>query len=138
MAKHCLNCHQVQGEGHQVGPELGSILNKPDEVILLDILDPNRHIESEYATYLVVTKGGSTLSGILISDSATSVTLRKDRGISETILRQDIETMQASRVSLMPSNLYEQITPQDTADMIGYLREALSASDATAARANKE
>jgi len=123
FAKHCLACHQVNKEGHEVGPPLGSVINKPDEAILLDILDPSRHIESDFTSYLVVTHQGLTFTGILASDSATSVTLRKDKGASETILRKDIEVMEASQLSLMPSNLYEQINPQDMANLIAYLRE---------------
>ena len=129
FAKHCLACHKMKEEGYEVGPELGSVLNKPDEAILLDLLDPNSHIESEYASYLVVTKSGLTFSGILASDSATSVTLRKEKGVTETILRKDIEIIQASHLSIMPSNLHEQIGRQDAADLIAYLREALSRAD---------
>ena len=80
-------------------PPLGSVINKPDEAILLDILDPSRHIESDFTSYLVVTHQGLTFTGILASDSATSVTLRKDKGASETILRKDIEVMEASQLS---------------------------------------
>ena len=51
------------------------------------------------------------------------MTLQKEKGESETILRKDIELMQASELSLMPSNFHELITSQETADLIAYLRE---------------
>ena len=123
FAKHCLNCHKIKDQGHQVGPELGSVINKPDEAILLDLLDPSSHVESEFGSYIVVTQDGNTFTGLLASDSATSVTLKKEKGESETILRKDIELMQASELSLMPSNFHELITSQETADLIAYLRE---------------
>ena len=124
--KTCLACHTLNDKGHEVGPELGSVISKPDEAILLDILDPSGHIESEYGNYIVVTKTGQTFVGILAADSPTSVTLRKEKGTSETILRQDIAAIQASDVSLMPSNLHEQITPRDAADLIAFLRKAFA------------
>ena len=74
---------------------------------------------------MVLTNQGLTFTGILVSDSATSVTLRKDKGERRTILRKNIDVMQESELSLMPSNVHELITPQDAADLIAYLRKAL-------------
>ena len=124
FAKHCLPCHKLKDQGHEVGPELGSVVSKPDEAILLDLLDPSGHIESEFVSYIVATTDGQTFTGVLASDSATSVTLRKEKGVIQTILREDIELLQASHLSMMPSNLHEQITPQDLADLIAFLRQA--------------
>jgi len=126
FVKNCLACHKLGDEGHDVGPRLGTIINKPDETILLDVLDPSGRIEPEYRSYLVVTEDGRTFTGILASESPTSVTLRKEKGTSESILRKDIEVIKASDVSLMPSNVHEQISPQDAADLIGFLRHAFS------------
>ena len=131
FAKNCLACHKMKDEGHEVGPALGSVVNKPDEAILLDMLDPSGHIESEYISYLVVTNDGRIVSGILTSDSATSVTLLRDKGAADTILRTDIETMSASDVSLMPSDMHKLISPEDAANLIAYLREAYGAASTT-------
>ena len=124
--KNCSVCHKLGNEGHQVGPTLGSIANKPDEVVLLDLLIPSSHIEAEYRSYLVVTSQGLTVSGILVSESPTSVTLRKEKGVDQAVLRSDIESIRASDISLMPSNLHEQVKPQDAADLIAYLRKAFA------------
>jgi putative heme-binding domain-containing protein len=126
FVKNCLACHKLNDEGHDVGPGLGTIINKPDETILLDLLDPSGRIEPEYRSYLVTTEDGRTFTGILVSESPTSVTLRKEKGTSESILRKDIEFIKASNVSLMPSNLHEQTNPQDVADLIGFLRQAFN------------
>ena len=134
FAKTCLACHKLKDEGFEVGPPLGSVINKPDEVILLDILDPSGHIESEYGSYIVVTYEGRTFTGILVSESATSVTLRKAKGVNDMVLRKDIEIIKASEVSLMPSNLHEQISPQDAADLIAFLRKTIHAGDSAVRR----
>ena len=107
-----------------MGPPLGSVINKPDEAILSDILDPSSKIDSEYASYLVATEQGTSFTGVLASESATSITLRLEKGREETILRKDIELLKASDVSLMPSDLHKQIPPQAMADLLGYLRNA--------------
>ena len=120
--KHCLNCHKLRDKGHQIGPKLGSAVNKPDESILLEILDPSGDIAAGFGSYMIVTEDGRIFNGILVSDSATSVTLRREKDESDTILRTGIETMTASDVSLMPSNLHEVVGPKDVASLISFLR----------------
>jgi len=128
FTKHCLACHKLKDEGYEVGPGLGSITNKPDETILLDLLDPSGHIDPEYRSYIVTTEDGRIFTGVLTSESPTSVTLRKEKGASESILRKDIDLIKASEVSLMPSNLHETVNPQSAADLIGFLRQAFNRS----------
>lgn len=125
FAKHCLACHKLKQEGHAVGPPLESVLRKPDEAILLELLNPSESIEPQYRSYTVVTESGRVVTGILASESATSLTLRREKGMTDTVLRREVETIKASNVSLMPSNLYQQINPADMADLLGYLRQAL-------------
>ena len=124
----CLACHRLNDEGHDIGPPLGTIINRPDETILLDLLDPSGRIEPEYRSYIVETKDGGIFTGILASESPTSITLGQEKGVTESILRKAIETIRASNVSLMPSNLPELITPQDVADLIGFLRKTFQSS----------
>jgi len=116
-------------KGHEVGPPLGSITNKPDEAILVDLLDPSASIQPEFASYIVVTNRGAAYSGVLVSESPTSVTLRGEKGVTESVLREDIALMEAASVSAMPSNLHEQITPRGAADLLAYLRRAVAAED---------
>lgn len=120
--KNCVVCHKLGEHGNEVGPSLGSIAGKPDESVLIDILDPNGKIDPEYKLYLIAAKGGKAHAGVLGSESPTSVTLKRVDGGIDVILRKDIIKMTASEVSLMPANLHTQISPQDVADMIAFLR----------------
>ena len=128
--KNCLNCHKLRDKGHDVGPALGSAANKPDESILLEILDPSGDIAAGYGTYMIVTEDGRILNGILSSDSATSVSLRREKGEVDTILRTDIESMAASDLSLMPSDLHKTVSPADVASLISFLRQEFSGQKA--------
>ena len=123
--KTCIACHKVNDEGHDVGPALGTIINRPDEAILFEILVPSASIDPEYQSYTVTTSSGRVVTGVLASESPTSVTLRQEKGATETVLRRDIELMKASRLSLMPSDLHKQISPEDAANLIEYMRHAL-------------
>ena len=122
FAKQCASCHQLEGQGHVVGPDLlGALGNKTVDTILVDILDPNREVDPRYVNYVVVTKAGRTLTGIISSESSSSITFKRAEGTEETILRTDIDEVQGTGKSLMPENLEEQLSPQDLADVIKYL-----------------
>ncbi len=134
FAQICSACHRAGGVGADVGPSLAGIANKSDESILLDVLAPNSKIAPEYRVYVATTRAGETYSGILASESATSVSLREGRthsaAATHTILRKDIESLRAAEVSLMPDNLAELVSPTDMADLIDYLRRAFAEAPA--------
>jgi putative heme-binding domain-containing protein len=93
--------------------------------LLVDVLDPSSTITVGYRTYLVVARNGKTYTGTLAAETATSITLQREKGEQDVILRRDIEEMTASSKSLMPEGIEKEIPPQDMANLIGYLREAL-------------
>lgn len=120
----CAKCHQVQGGGFAVGPDLSSITRRSDEMLVSDILDPSNQITTGYNQYTVITEDGRIFTGVLAAESATSVTLRKEQAADQIILRKDIEVMAASTNSMMPENLEKEVSPQDVADLIAWLRQA--------------
>lgn len=122
--KLCSKCHVAQGKGFVVGPDLSVTNRKSDEMLLADILDPSNQITVGYNSYTVVTQNGHVFSGILAAETATSVTLRRELAAEDTILRKDIEVLQALATSQMPENLEQEVSPQDVADLITYLRAA--------------
>ncbi len=118
----CANCHQAHGLGTAVGPDLSAEFQRAEETILRDILAPGDVISPGYATYSVVTTAGQVFSGILASESPTSVTLRQPEGKEQVILRKDIEELRVAAISLMPEDLAKTLTPEDAADAIAWLR----------------
>jgi putative membrane-bound dehydrogenase-like protein len=125
FVEHCSVCHQLEGKGHAVGPDLTGARTRPDETILLDILEPSAQITPGFRTYTVFTNAGRLFAGVLASESATSITLVQEKGARQTILRKNIESLIASEQSLMPTNLGEQLSPRQVADVIAYLRGLL-------------
>jgi putative membrane-bound dehydrogenase-like protein len=123
--KNCAKCHQLGSVGFAVGPDLDSVRTRPDESLLLDILDPGSTINPKFVTFTIATVNGRIASGLLTSESATSMTLRREKNETETILRKDIEEFRASSKSLMPDGIETEISPQQLADLIAYLRKSL-------------
>jgi putative heme-binding domain-containing protein len=120
--KHCATCHRVAGIGVDVGPDIADTRTRTPEALLVDILNPNAAIDSNYVNYTVVTRSGKTLTGMIATETAASITLKRAENQTETVLRQDIEEIQSSGVSLMPEGLEQNIPLQDMADLIDFLK----------------
>jgi putative membrane-bound dehydrogenase-like protein len=118
----CSTCHRLENEGTEVGPDLLSALrNKTPETLLIDILDPSREVDPRYLNYQIITKSGRVFTGMIASETASSITLRRAERAEDSILRQQIDEIQATGKSVMPDGLEMQLSQQDLADVVGYL-----------------
>ena len=120
----CAICHQLQGVGIDVGPNLGALNEKNPETLSIAILDPNREFEARYGSFTVGMTDGRVLTGLIASETASAVTLRRQEGKEDVVLRRDIEEMAASGQSLMPEGLEKDLTHKDLADLIAFLEGA--------------
>ena len=120
----CAPCHRLNGQGFEVGPDLSVYRNKGVADLLEAILDPNAIIEPRFVNYMVETGDDRSLTGLIASESAASLTLLQAQGVKETIQRGDIREIRASTLSLMPEGLETAIPPQAMADLIAYLKHA--------------
>lgn len=123
--KSCSACHRLDGVGHDVGANLQAALpSKSGEELLIAIFDPNREVDPRYLSYTVVTADERVLQGVVAAESPSSITLRMAEGKEEVILRSNITSLRSAAVSLMPTGLEKDLTPQDVADLLAFLRKA--------------
>ena len=118
----CIKCHRVRGEGKEVGPDLSEIGSKlTKEALLVSILDPSAGISHNYETYNIVLNSGNILSGILVSKTAESITIKTAEAIDKIIALSDIEEMVKSPVSLMPADIQKAMTAKDLVNLLAFL-----------------
>lgn len=122
FTKKCAICHRVGNVGHQVAPELASVQNKSPEDLLIAILDPNREAQPNYNTYTVITTDALIYNGIISSEGTNSITIRKAEGKEDIVLRSNIDELVASGKSLMPEGLEKDLSEQDLADIIAFIK----------------
>ena len=89
----------------------------------MDILDPNQKLEPKYTAYQALTVDGSLFQGVLLSETPEAVVLQLAEGKQQTIARADIEQFQASGKSLMPEGVEKEVTIQQMADLIEFLKQ---------------
>jgi putative membrane-bound dehydrogenase-like protein len=119
--KLCASCHRLGNDGVEVGPDLGTLNDKSPDALLIAILDPNRAFEAKYAGFSVATGDGRVWTGIITNESATAVTLLRQEGKEEALLRSDIQELASSGQSLMPEGMEKDLKLQDMADLISFL-----------------
>ena len=119
--KNCSICHRLRGEGQSIGPDLGTIADKPVQELVVAILDPNQAVDPAYTAYTAVTKDEREFSGVLASETAASIVLKLAGGAQEQILRADLKELTSAGRSLMPEGFEAGLKQQDLADLIAYM-----------------
>jgi hypothetical protein len=121
FTKHCAKCHTHSGEGAKVGPDLTGMAVHPKIELLTNILDPSRSVEGNFRAYMVATKDGRVLSGLLASETKTALELFDTEGKKQVVLREDIEELAESQKSLMPDGFEKQVTREELVNLLEFL-----------------
>lgn len=120
--KNCAACHRIAGIGVNVAPDISDSRTKKLDQLLTDIIQPNRAIDNNYLAYTVRLVDGMVATGILATETATSITLRQQGGKDAVIARSEIDELRSMGVSLMPEGLERQIPPQEMADLLAFIK----------------
>ncbi|TWT75171.1 PVC-type heme-binding CxxCH protein [Allorhodopirellula solitaria] len=121
--KNCSQCHRVDGIGHELGPNLAAIATRGAATLITSVMDPNREVNPQYLNYIVLTDDARVVSGMIVDEGSTSVTLRQADNATETLLRVEIDEFHSSGKSFMPEGLESAIDEQAMADLVAYLIE---------------
>ena len=70
---------------------------------------------------IVETTDGESNAGLVVNETANSVTIRQPLGVEVVVPRSRIKMVRASRQSLMPEGLEEGLTNQDLADLLDFI-----------------
>jgi putative membrane-bound dehydrogenase-like protein len=130
--KHCATCHRVGTRGHAVGPDLTATQFAEASALLTHVLDPNRYVAPNYVQYVVSDKRGRVYTGLIASETATSLTLRRAEGAEDTIFRSQVEELTSTGKSLMPEDFASRLTPSEAADLVAFLLKFRASEPAAA------
>ena len=118
----CIKCHQVRGEGRDLGPALSEIGTKlPKEALYETILDPSAGISFGFEAWQVELKSGDEAFGIKASETADEVAIKDANGIVTRHPRDSITSLRQMKTSMMPAGLQMTMTQQELVDLVEYL-----------------
>jgi putative heme-binding domain-containing protein len=121
FTKHCAGCHQIEGKGSVVGPQLDGIGGRGLERIIEDILDPNRNVDVAFRTTTIRKIDGQIVSGLFRREEGVQLVFADKEGKEFTLAKDDIDEQQKTNLSLMPANVPEIVPEADFQDLIGFL-----------------
>ncbi|AMV25864.1 Cytochrome c [Gemmata sp. SH-PL17] len=129
-AAQCAKCHMVRGTGGQVGPDLSMIGKKISRENLYEsLLTPSKAIADQYIQHSVTTTADVTVSGLLVSDTPTAITLRDANGKDTTVLKKDIEgQVRKLKTSIMPEDIIAALNEEELVDLVAYLETLKTAA----------
>ncbi len=118
----CSKCHQVRGEGSDLGPDLSNLIHRDYESVLRDIQNPSGALNPEYLGSIVKIKGGRTLAGIVRNTDADHFLVRGDaEGEKTPVSRSDVLKVTPSPISVMPKGVPEGLGPEKMRDLLTFL-----------------
>ena len=117
----CGPCHQIDGAGSVVGPQLDGVGGRGLERLLEDVLDPNRNVDPAFHTTIVSLKDGDARSGLFRREEGEALVLADGAGKEISIPKKEVIERRASTTSLMPENFGEIISPADFDDLMAFL-----------------
>lgn len=119
----CLQCHRIQSEGGNIGPDLSGVGTRlSPEALLEAILVPSRTIAPEYAQTEIETSTGETWIGRVESESDTVVVFRA-AGADDavTLTPPQIRSRRPSAISNMPEGMINSLEKHQILDLLAYL-----------------
>jgi putative heme-binding domain-containing protein len=119
--KTCAVCHQLDGKGAVVGPQLDGIGARGAERIMEDILDPNRNVDGAFRATLFELKDGDVVSGLFRREEGQLVIYAESTGKELSLAKKNIKGRRQSELSLMPENFADMIPANEFNDLIAFL-----------------
>lgn len=119
----CATCHTIGYVGGKVGPDLtkiGAIRQNRD--LLESILFPSSSFVQSFEPYIVETEDGDQQSGVLRRNDAQEVVLLTGPQQEVRIPRKDVKELRKGTVSTMPAGLEQQLSQQELADLVAFLK----------------
>jgi putative membrane-bound dehydrogenase-like protein len=119
----CYRCHEYEGRGHTVGPDLTTIgRTMPRQRLIESIVDPSREIAPQFTSWLIRTTDGEVKTGLHVGDELDGrIRFADSQGQVFYVHPNDIDERQPSRQSIMPEGLADQLTAQELRDLLAFL-----------------
>ena len=120
----CSKCHRLGDQGAAIGPDLTGAGRRFPKIHLIEsILEPSRAITSAFRNLSIRLKDGQELTGVMVSEDESVLTLGDAQGQSHNLKKEQIEDLQILALSLMPEGLANGLTDTEFVDLVAFLAE---------------
>ncbi|MDB5263665.1 MAG: heme-binding protein [Adhaeribacter sp.] len=124
-ATRCISCHNMRGEGGNVGPDLTQLGTRFSSKDMLEsIIHPSKVISDQYAATIYTLKDGSSVLGRQISEENDKYMVSQNPFAPDQlreILKKDVVSSKVSNVSIMMPGMINRLNEEELKDLMAYL-----------------
>ncbi|MEX1228757.1 MAG: HEAT repeat domain-containing protein [Planctomycetaceae bacterium] len=120
----CIKCHKFLNEGENVGPDLTSVRRRfQKKDVVESLIFPSQVISDQYRMVTIVTTSGLVHNGMPIptAKDKDTVTLLLSDATRLEIPKKEIDEQIASKTSVMPLGLLNEMAPEEVIDLFEFL-----------------
>lgn len=125
VATGCLTCHNMQGEGNNLGPDLTQLGTRFSTKDMVEhIMRPNKEVSDQYASTIFTLKDGSSVVGRIARQNDQSYFIAQNPFSPDEVReipKSDVTDTKVSNVSIMPPGLLNPLNEEELKDLIAYL-----------------
>jgi len=124
-AANCFACHRFNNEGGAAGPDLTALSGRFGVRDLLEsIVDPSKVISDQYQSVVIATTDGKVTTGRIVNLHGDTYHINTDMLNPSALVdinRRRIESMEPSKVSMMPTALLDTLNEDEILDLMAFL-----------------
>lgn len=121
----CFVCHRFNNEGGGMGPDLTQVVGRFGARDLLEsIVEPSKVISDQYAAIVISTTDGRQVVGRVVNLHGDNMNINTDMLDSNKLVpvnRNLVESIAASKISMMPEGLIDTLNQEEILDLVAYL-----------------
>ena len=121
----CVSCHQLNGVGEPVGPNLAQLDPKMTRAeVLRSLLEPSAKIDEKYQSYAFALKSGKVVTGMIVESTPEKLKVSENpmaKAAPVWLDRSEIEEQTKSPLSIMPKGLLDKLTREEILDLVAYV-----------------
>jgi PQQ-dependent dehydrogenase (methanol/ethanol family) len=124
----CADCHQINGRGGIVGPDLSMAGRLPESVLRSKLLDPatptssGRGAPPRPQVIVATTKDGREIRGVRRNEDTFSVQMIDASGTLHLLDKLSLASYRVEDASIMPADYATRLTPRELSDLVAFLR----------------
>ena len=127
--KRCSLCHQLEGNGTPIGPNLAAVAkHESAEELRRHILAPNAAIAEGFEQTVITTNQGQPVAGVAKERTDKLIRVYDAASIPSplrTFYKDEIRSVETRKRSSMPQDYRDLYSPEELAAIIAYLKEGV-------------
>lgn len=119
----CYRCHEFDGRGAGIGPELTHVTRTLSKKRLVEsLVDPSREVAPQFVPWLILTESGELFTGMLFGEEVDGTQRYIDNSGRERRFKPaEIAERQPLERSIMPDGLPNLLSEQEFRDLVSFL-----------------